>query len=43
MERLNEDRALRRNLIISGQQNIERFSWERAAAATLRILTEAAA
>lgn len=43
MERLNEDSALRNQLIISGQQNIERFSWERAAAATLRILTEAAA
>ncbi|MBI4134355.1 MAG: glycosyltransferase family 4 protein [Candidatus Terrybacteria bacterium] len=43
IERLTEDRELRRNLITSGQQNIERFSWERAAASTLRILTEAAA
>jgi glycosyltransferase involved in cell wall biosynthesis len=42
MLRLSQDEALRQELIAAGRRNVERFSWEKAAAETLAVLEEAA-
>lgn len=39
---LSRDEALRQRLIAAGYANVQRFSWERAAAETLAVLEEAA-
>jgi glycosyltransferase involved in cell wall biosynthesis len=42
MLRLSQDEALRQELIAAGYRNVQRFSWEKAAAETLTVLEEAA-
>jgi glycosyltransferase involved in cell wall biosynthesis len=42
MLRLSQDEALRQQLIDAGYRNVQRFSWEKAAAETLAVLEEAA-
>jgi glycosyltransferase involved in cell wall biosynthesis len=42
MLRLSQDEALRQELIAAGHRNVQRFSWEKAAAETLAVLEEAA-
>lgn len=42
MLRLSQDEALRQALIAAGHRNVQRFSWEKAAAETLDVLEEAA-
>jgi len=42
MLRLSTDEELRARLIAAGHENVKRFSWETAAAATLAVLEEAA-
>ncbi len=41
MLRLSQDEALRQRLIAAGYVNVQRFSWEKAAAETLAVLEEA--
>lgn len=43
LERLLEDSDLRRTLIAAGSANVQRFSWQRTAQETLRLLEMAAA
>lgn len=43
MLRLSRDEELRRRLIAAGYENVKRFSWEKAAAETMAVLTQAAA
>ena len=43
MLRLSQDETLRQELIAAGQRNVQRFSWEKAAAETLAVLETAAA
>jgi glycosyltransferase involved in cell wall biosynthesis len=43
MLRLSQDDDLRQRLIAAGHANVQRFSWEKAAAETLAVLQEAAA
>jgi glycosyltransferase involved in cell wall biosynthesis len=42
MLRLSQDDTLRQELIAKGHRNVQRFSWEKAAAETLAVLEEAA-
>ena len=42
MLQLSQDEALRQRLIAAGYENVKRFSWEKAAQETLRVLEEAA-
>jgi glycosyltransferase involved in cell wall biosynthesis len=42
MLRLSQDEALRQQLIAAGHENVKRFSWEKAARATLAVLEAAA-
>jgi glycosyltransferase involved in cell wall biosynthesis len=42
MLRLTQDEALRQRLIAAGQENVKRFSWEKAARETLAVLLKAA-
>jgi glycosyltransferase involved in cell wall biosynthesis len=42
MLRLSQDETLRQELIAAGHRNVQRFSWEKAAAETLAVLEEAA-
>jgi glycosyltransferase involved in cell wall biosynthesis len=42
MLRLSQDEPLRQELIAAGYRNVQRFSWEKAAAETLAVLEEAA-
>ena len=42
MLRLSQDETLRQELIAAGQRNVQRFSWEKAAAETLAVLEEVA-
>lgn len=42
MLRLSQDEALRQRLIAAGYENVKRFSWEKAAQATLAVLEQAA-
>jgi glycosyltransferase involved in cell wall biosynthesis len=43
MLRISQDEALRQRLIAAGYANVQRFSWDKAAAETLAVLEEAAA
>ena len=43
MLRLSQDADLRQRLIAAGHANVQRFSWDKAAAETLAVLQEAAA
>ncbi len=42
MLRLSQDETLRQGLIAAGHRNVQRFSWEKAAAETLAVLEAAA-
>ena len=42
MLRLSQDETLRQELIAAGQRNVQRFSWDKAAAETFAVLEEAA-
>lgn len=42
MLQISQDEALRQRLIAAGYENVKRFSWEKAARETLRVLEEAA-
>ena len=42
MLRLSSDEPLRQQLIVAGRANVARFSWQKAARATLAVLIEAA-